>query len=210
MHPTDTTQTFLFVDIVGYTAITARDGDARAAELAQTLAAVAALTARACGAELVKTIGDAVMLRAADPRQALAAAVKLRRDLACVPGFPQVHSGVHTGSAVQVGADWFGHAVNVASRICGAAAPGEILCTRTTLDSIDDQTAIRAIPAGMRVLRNAGTLGVVRLEPGLTRARLPHPSRVTRRPVTPRRLAPGAAHARPAMVPFAAAPGRSP
>ena len=65
--------TFLFADLVGFTALAEAEGDDRA------LAAVLALQRRVHGllqehsAEQVKTLGDGLMLRCGDPR----AAVKL-------------------------------------------------------------------------------------------------------------------------------------
>jgi class 3 adenylate cyclase len=40
--------------------------------------------------------------------------------------------GVHTGTAVLRDGDWYGSAVNVASRLCSAAGGGEVLVSDTT------------------------------------------------------------------------------
>lgn len=148
-------QTFVFADIVGYTAITEREGDARALEVASTLAAAAALIASDTGAQLVKCIGDAVMLCVDDARIGLGVALRLRRDLARVPGYPELHVGVHTGPALHADGDWFGHTVNIAARVTNAAASGEVLCTDSTVASCGEAYGLRFIPHGPRAFKNA-------------------------------------------------------
>ncbi len=64
----DSTHTFLFMDLVGFTALTAERGDDTAAEVALRLfATVRRLLPEHCGEE-IKTIGDAMMIRCDDPR----------------------------------------------------------------------------------------------------------------------------------------------
>ena len=63
---------FLFVDIVGFTAFTEERGDAAAAQLAWRLRL--GVEHELCAdAHVVKMIGDAVMVRIADPAEAVAA-----------------------------------------------------------------------------------------------------------------------------------------
>lgn len=69
--PSPVAGTFLFADIAGYTALTEAHGDADAAELALAFCRELSDVARARGGEIVKTIGDAVMVRHADPSQAV-------------------------------------------------------------------------------------------------------------------------------------------
>src|SRR5271155_2574329 len=65
----DGTHTFLFMDLVGFTALTAERGDDSAAEVALRLfASVRRLLPEHRGEE-IKTIGDAMMIRCDDPRQ---------------------------------------------------------------------------------------------------------------------------------------------
>jgi adenylate cyclase len=169
------THSFLFVDIVGYTTITEREGDHRAAEIATTLVALAAKAAGDTGAELVKSIGDAVMIRTQAAHEAIAIALRVRRELAAIPGFPAVHSGIHTGPAVSAAGDWFGNTVNLASRIADEAGPGEILCSAETLASAGEECNTRFVDCGERTFRNATPrLGVFSAEHT--------PPRFTRRP----------------------------
>ena len=74
-------QTFLFMDLVGFTALTAEQGDENAAEVAiRFYAHVRALLPDHCGEE-IKTIGDAMMVRCDEPRQAIALALRICHEL---------------------------------------------------------------------------------------------------------------------------------
>jgi class 3 adenylate cyclase len=126
------TQTFLFTDLVGFTALTAERGDDHAADVALEFCVRARSVARRRRAEVVKTLGDGVMLRCSDARDAVLAGLDLVEGLARVPGFPAVRVGMHTGPAVQREGDWYGATVNVASRLCTAAAGGEVLVSVAT------------------------------------------------------------------------------
>jgi adenylate cyclase len=125
-------QTFLFLDLVGYTALADVEGDNRAAAVAVLLQErVRALLAE-FGAQEVKTLGDGIMLRCSDPRSAVRFAVGVVERLDAEPGFPPVRVGVHTGSAVSRDGDWYGRGVNVAARLCSVAAGGEVLVSDST------------------------------------------------------------------------------
>ena len=132
------THTFLFTDLVGFTALTAERGDDHAADVAWDFTLRTRAMAEGHGAEVVKTLGDGVMLRCGDASAAVCLGVEIVDTLAEVPGFPAVRVGMHTGSAVERQGDWFGATVNVASRLCSAAGGGEVL--------VSDET-VRAAPA---------------------------------------------------------------
>ena len=127
--------TFLFMDLVGFSALTAERGDDRAAEVALSLyARVRSVLALHRGEE-IKTIGDAMMIRCGDPRRAVDLGVCISEQLAGVADFPPVRVGVHTGSAVCRHSDWYGSAVNVAARLCSAAGGDEVLVSEATRDA---------------------------------------------------------------------------
>jgi len=128
-------QTFLFMDLVGFTALTAEQGDENAAEVAiRFYSHVRALLPDHCGEE-IKTIGDAMMVRCDEPRQAIALALRICHELGEAGDFPPVRIGVHTGSAVSRDGDWYGSGVNVASRLCSAAGGGDVLVSDTTREA---------------------------------------------------------------------------
>ena len=123
----DGEHTFLFMDLVGFTALTAEQGDDSAAEVALSLYARVRRLLPAHRSEEIKTIGDAMMIRVGDPRCAVDLGLRISEEIGEDSRFPPVRIGLHTGSAVCRGGDWYGHAVNVAARLCSAAGGGEVL-----------------------------------------------------------------------------------
>ena len=65
--------------------------------------------------------------------------------------FPQLRVGVAAGPALSRAGDWFGRAVNLASRITGIARPGSVLAEREVRDAARE--SYRWSYAGERRLR---------------------------------------------------------
>jgi len=124
--------TFLFMDLVGFTVLTAEQGDDNAAEVALSLYAHVRRLLPEHRGEEIKTIGDAMMIRCQDPLQAVELGLRISEQISDQPEFPPVRVAVHTGSAVRRDRDWYGSAVNVAARLCSAAGGGEVLVSDTT------------------------------------------------------------------------------
>jgi adenylate cyclase len=129
---TEELHTFLFADISGYSRLTEQSGDEAAAEIAISFARQVAQMAADHGTELVKCVGDAVMVHATCATRALELGLQLQRTLASSPALPQVHVGIHTGPAVKRAGDWWGATVNIASRVADAAEAGELFITEAT------------------------------------------------------------------------------
>jgi adenylate cyclase len=127
--------TFLFTDLVGYTALTEANGDDRAAELAIDFYRRVRGLLEQHGADEVKTIGDGMMLRASDPASAIRLGLGIVCELEEVPGYPPVRVGIHSGPAVERDGDWYGSTVNVAARLCAAAGGGQVLVSEITTDA---------------------------------------------------------------------------
>jgi class 3 adenylate cyclase len=124
--------TFLFTDLVGFTALTAERGDEGAADVAlEFYGRVRALLA-AHRAEEIKAIGDALMIRCEEPSLAIQLGLRIVSELDEDPDFPAVRVGVNTGTAVRREGDWYGAGVNVAARLCAAAGGGEVLVSEPT------------------------------------------------------------------------------
>jgi adenylate cyclase len=149
--------TFLFADIAGYTALTEAHGDADAAELARTFCAAVGELARAEGGELVKTIGDAVMVRQPNPERAVRLGLRAARDVLAGHGFPTVRVGMHHGPALRSEGDWFGSTVNLAARVAALAAGGEVLLTGAVRDAAGELEGIVLESRGDQQLRNVAT-----------------------------------------------------
>jgi adenylate cyclase len=100
----------------------------------------------------VKTIGDAVMVVSPDTAALLHTALRLV-ETADAEGesFPQLRSGLAAGEALSRAGDWFGHPVNLASRVTTIAYPGSVLTTDAVQESVPD--AFRWSKAGLRHLK---------------------------------------------------------
>ena len=124
---------FAFVDVCGFTKYTDRYGAHAATEmLARFRSACRDFTARR-GARVAKWLGDGVMLVGTEPGPVIATVAELLlrfRDDAF-----EIHAGVAAGTVLLFeGDDYIGRPVNLAARLCEAAAPGELLA----LDLDDD------------------------------------------------------------------------
>jgi adenylate cyclase len=119
--------TFLFADLVGFTALAESEGDDRALEVVLALQRrVGELLVEHC-AEQVKAIGDGLMLRCDEPEAAIRLGLRLVDALGDEPGVPPVRVGIHTGPAVANDGDWYGRTVNVAARLCAVAPGGAVM-----------------------------------------------------------------------------------
>ena len=121
------TPTFLFVDLSGYTAVTEARGDEAGADLAREFRRTMCALSRDHGARQVKSMGDGVMIWAPDSATGVALAVESVEKVGARSDLLPVSVGVHTGPAVHRGGDWYGTAVNIASRLADAAGPNQAL-----------------------------------------------------------------------------------
>jgi class 3 adenylate cyclase len=142
-------ETFLFSDLVGYTALAAERGDDAAAEVCVGFRSRVSDLLPAHDAEEVKFLGDGVMVRAADPGRAVSLGLKIVQ-ASDVP----VRVGVHTGPAAHRDGDWFGTTVNVASRLCSSAGDGQVLVSEETLRAAGDLDGVHVGERRLHWLRN--------------------------------------------------------
>lgn len=124
--------TFLFADLVGFTALAELEGDDRALQVVLAMQRRVRALLHEHGAEEVKSIGDGVMLRCGEPRQAVRLGLALVRELHEGGGFPPVRVGIHSGPALTNDGDWYGRTVNVAARLCAVAPGGEVIVSEAT------------------------------------------------------------------------------
>ena len=117
---------FAFVDVCGFTTFTERNGTPAALEvLTRFRSAVRAVTGRR-GVRVLKWLGDGAMLVGVSPGPVIAAVCELRLRFDD-DGF-DIHAGIAGGHVLLFeGDDYIGPAANHASRLCEAAAPGEVL-----------------------------------------------------------------------------------
>jgi class 3 adenylate cyclase len=146
--------TFLFTDLVGYTALTDIEGDDRAVEVALELQRRVRLLLDGYGGEEVKALGDGVMLRCGDPAAAVRLGLRIVTELGDDPAFPLVRIGIHSGDAVTHDGDWYGRTVNIAARLCAVAPGGEVLVSDVTRSAAGRMPKIDFGERNLHWLRN--------------------------------------------------------
>jgi adenylate cyclase len=65
-----------------------------------------------------------------------------------------VRVGMHHGPAIAREGDWFGATVNLAARVAGSAAGGEVLVTGTVRDRVGELAGVDFEPRGEHRMRN--------------------------------------------------------
>jgi adenylate cyclase len=126
-----------FVDMVGFTRLGAQIEAQELGSMASKLAELATDVTQP-PVRLVKTIGDAAMFVSPDPAAVVSVALSLLEAVE-VAELPSLRAGVAWGPALQRAGDYYGHAVNLASRVTGVARPGSVLCTQEVRDAAPDQ-----------------------------------------------------------------------
>ena len=115
-----------FVDLSGYTRLTEAAGDEAAVRSAVRLQELADAAARRGGGRLVKLLGDGALLYFDDTDRAVGATLELLDEIDRSE-LPAAHAGMQAGSVVLRDGDIYGRTVNLAARIVGAAAAGELV-----------------------------------------------------------------------------------
>ncbi len=144
--------TFAFVDLAGFTALTDAHGDQAAADQVNRFSGLAqgSLTGRAT---IVNVTGDAVLLVAEEVDPALSSTLALLEACTVEPDFPLARGGIHTGTAVRTGHEYFGAGVNVAARITALAAGGELILSAGPATAARTR-GLRVHDLGLAALRN--------------------------------------------------------
>ena len=145
------TAVVVFADLVGFSALTDAHGDRDAVAVADRLL-VMAEAALGADVEVVKTIGDAVMLRGDEVPSTLETVARLVGAVLTEPRFPSVRVGVHVGPIISRPGDLFGQTVNVAARLAAAADAGQVVASRP----VAAEAGLRFVahPLGSLTLRN--------------------------------------------------------
>ena len=127
-----------FVDLVGFTPISRSLTPGELIEVIEKFEHTAFEVTVGHGGRVVKSIGDEVMVAAADHDTVAAIAVEL---VGTFEGHPSIQprAGVSAGEVLFRLGDYYGPVVNLASRLADVAEPGEVLTDRhePTSDRID-------------------------------------------------------------------------
>ena len=128
-----------FADLVGFTKLGERVPIEELGSVAGRLGELAGATLEQ-PVRVIKTIGDAVMFVSPDPEALVLGALDLVAAAeAQGEDFPSLRAGIDLGPALNRWGDWYGHPVNLASRVTGVARPGSVLATRTVRDAVDGE-----------------------------------------------------------------------
>src|SRR5262245_21563054 len=136
--PLSDTITIFFSDIRGFTDTTEELGDEVANQLVREQDAIVRSHIEAYGGDVVKTQGDGFMVAFQATRGATLCAIAIQRSVAqknrnqSGPSIA-IGIGINTGEPIrQEDGDYIGGTVNLASRICASAGPGQILVAEST------------------------------------------------------------------------------
>jgi len=150
------TAIILFADIADSTGLTERLGDDAFRAKARDLdAALRTVIREHAGTPIEgKLLGDGVLAVFTSARQAIEAA------LACatsgdVAGLP-LHLGLHAGDVIREDNNVYGGAVNIASRISGLSAPGEVLVSDIVRGLARTSAGVNFEDRGERELKGVG------------------------------------------------------
>jgi class 3 adenylate cyclase/pimeloyl-ACP methyl ester carboxylesterase len=126
--------TVLFTDLVDSTRRASELGDRAWRELLERHDALMRRELERHRGREVKTIGDGFLATFDGPARGIRCACSAR-DAVRELGF-EMRAGLHTGECELIGDDVAGIAVNIGARVGSAAAPGEVLVSRTVTDLV--------------------------------------------------------------------------
>lgn len=127
-------RTFAFIDLCGFTDFVDDHGDEGAVRELQTLRSAVREITPLFGVRVEKWLGDGVMLVGVDPEPLVGAALAVQQRHARA-GRLEIRGGVAGGAVLLLeGDDYVGRAVNLASRLCDIAAPGQLLAAADDLE----------------------------------------------------------------------------
>jgi len=136
---------FAFLDLCGFTDFVDSHGDREAVVELRALRSDVREVAPLCGVRVDKWLGDGVMLVSPEPDRIIDAVVginaRFRRGNRL-----ELRAGIAAGPVILLeGDDYVGPAVNLASRLCDLAGPGQILAAADGFDR-------HALPEGVDLL----------------------------------------------------------
>lgn len=127
-------RTFAFVDLCGFTDFVDDHGDEGAVRELQVLRAAVREITPMFGVRVAKWLGDGVMLVGVEPEPLVGAALAIG-ERHTKSGRLELRGGVACGAVILLeGDDYVGRCVNVASRLCDVAGPGQLLAAVESLE----------------------------------------------------------------------------
>lgn len=134
--------TILFADVCGSTQIYEQHGDAEGLRIVGGAVSVLSEVTTTHDGTVVKTIGDEVMARFADPSVACKTAEAMHRAIREEESLSEldvrVKIGLHCGEVLMEAGDVYGDAVNVAARMVELAQADQIITTQATIEQLPE------------------------------------------------------------------------
>lgn len=160
--------TIVFADLTGSTGIFEALGDVKAAEVVTQTTRWIGTVSRARGGQVIKYLGDGVLLAFADNVAAVQAVTEIQRlhheRLSTWPDnmkTMKIKVGLARGEVVQQNGDCFGDVVNVAARLSDLSGADQILSTATVIDNLPFDTDVRYRNLGPMNIRGKSEASVV-------------------------------------------------
>ena len=139
-------RTFAFIDLSGFTALTAREGDERAVGLLSTFRSIARDVCSRRGVRIAKWLGDGAMLVSVNETALLATLLEIQHTMKTSRAALSVRCGATNGEVLlHEGDDYIGTPVNVAARLCDLAPGGAVYVTRELSEFRPEWSAIAEI-----------------------------------------------------------------
>lgn len=166
-RPDPGSRTIMFTDIVGSTALTQQLGDRAAMAVVEAHDSIVRTALKAHGGREVKHLGDGIMAAFFTAEEACACAQQIQHELREREGVSPMpiwlKIGAASGDPVERDGDFFGSTVQLASRLCAAAEPGQVLVSSavtelTPTNRFDDvgEVQLKGFPAPVRAHRLVG------------------------------------------------------
>jgi len=130
-----------FTDLEGFSEFALEAGDEAAIRLLRDVGHAVEPVVRAAGGEVVKRLGDGMMVVFDDAPagvEALRAACSAVAELQAQAYTPCLRAGLHVGRPRRLGGDYLGVDVNIAARLADEAAGGEVLVSDVVVELLDD------------------------------------------------------------------------
>ncbi|WFU46222.1 nickel-binding protein [Sinorhizobium terangae] len=139
----------MFTDIVGSTEMTARLGDRMATELVRAHDSIVHRCLNEFGGREVKHTGDGIMASFASTKHAVDCAIAIHRDFRRYNSGNaepiHIRIGIDSGEPVEDSNDLFGTTVQLAARLCSAAAADQTLVSENVYRELGSPDAFSAM-----------------------------------------------------------------
>jgi class 3 adenylate cyclase len=130
---------FAFVDMCGFTRMNDTLGDDEALQVLSTFRAIVRGLSPDHGTRVGKWLGDGCMFVATDVRPIVDTVLDLVERMETADIVLPLRTGIAAGKVIIFeGDDFIGMSINLASRLCDAAAPGEVIVSEEVRAALGD------------------------------------------------------------------------